>query len=112
MSKHSELPWHIMTVDVGERDYSILCKGVCKRGSETPIASSSNNREQDANLEFIVRACNSHYDLLEALEELLDAETAEFPPASEGQQAQDDWATRKANARKSAQAAIKKAKPE
>lgn len=48
-------------------------------------------------------------ELLEALQELLQAETAAYPSAEDGQDAQTAWAMRKANARNKARDVILKA---
>lgn len=59
--KHTKLPWHVGDVDaetlqiniIGEPQYGFYVCGVIA-GVES----------QEANAEFIVRACNSYYDML------------------------------------------------
>lgn len=57
MSKHTPIPW---SVDHNCTSFIIDADGVT-------VAQV----EDDADAEFIVRACNSHDDLLEALKELV-----------------------------------------
>ena len=71
---HTPLPWHI---GQGNGEGSIFSKEGRMRlenGGTTlyPICNIIDfNGEQQANAEFIVRACNSHYELLEACEKAL-----------------------------------------
>ena len=68
-SKHTPLPWHLSGLEIKARiktDYgekSLFVASVIKHGYKP-------TREEYESAEFIVRACNSHYDLLEACEEI------------------------------------------
>lgn len=68
---HTPLPWKIGRVDtlVTAADQ----RGICSTGgyADNRIDSEELAEENRANAAFIVRACNSHYDLLEALEALM-----------------------------------------
>ena len=67
--KHTELPWRI------------------KEGFSSIVGPNNKwvaavQPEELFNAEFIVRACNSHYELLEAVQMTLDALNAQVPYSS------------------------------
>ena len=60
MSNHTPTPWKLDDIGYGARiNPDIAWVG---------YGSAHDNKTHRANAEFIVRACNSHYDLLEALQ--------------------------------------------
>ena len=63
--KHTPLPWKTKYVQVADK-WEIL--GANKNGTEKWIGVMiwGSEPEDIANNEFIIRACNSHYELLEA----------------------------------------------
>ena len=69
MSNHTPTPWKFK---IGVT-YAAEIIAVSKRGKEWVIAritgAKVGSSEAEANAEFVVRACNSHYDLLEACQE-------------------------------------------
>lgn len=79
---HCQLPWFVdhhnePIADTGDYNCVALIRS---KGESHPfpswIAEIADCEKQEANAEFIVRACNSHYDLLEACnrtKEILDA---------------------------------------
>ena len=67
--KHTKLPW---VVDENAVD-SDPNNGYTHHRVALCLASDSCGDMCYANAEFIVTACNSHYDLLEALEELWES---------------------------------------
>lgn len=79
--KHTPLPWHVFHDDSGgpftgwpsigaaeELDKTIIHRA----GFKQEFWGDCSEKEADANAAFIVRACNSHYELLEALKLLTD----------------------------------------
>ena len=68
MSKHTELPWKLC-----KDGKNIYCeeKDICITNCNHP-----DFEEAKANYEFIVTACNSHYELLETCKEVLRALTS------------------------------------
>lgn len=73
--KHTPLPWkgsHI-TKDVHCRDLKIIYSASYEDGenSEPARVYGDTTKQLEANAEFILRACNSHYELLEAFEQML-----------------------------------------
>lgn len=65
-AKHTPIPWRIERQSNG---LYAVCADLAKRhGGSTPFSLATDIRV--ANAEFIVRACNSHADLLEALQRL------------------------------------------
>lgn len=66
MAKHTRLPWKAYYASNGV----LLGIGDKHAGGITDDQGGlwGYGKEKAANAEFIVRACNSHYDLLEALE--------------------------------------------
>ena len=61
-AKHTPIPWRIERQSNG---LHAVCADLAKRhGGSTPFSLATDIRV--ANAEFIVRACNSHADLLEA----------------------------------------------
>jgi len=73
--KHTELPF-----SVGETrgDYIDINHHVSYAGAISGVivkvtARQSWKQEAEANAEFIVKACNSHYELLEALQAVIDS---------------------------------------
>jgi len=69
--KHTPLPWVSKYVQVADK-WEILGKE--KDGSEKWIGVMiwGSEPEDEANNEFILRACNSHYELVEACKEAID----------------------------------------
>lgn len=65
---HTPLPWHISTDKLAIMDtkYNTVCGLDYESRSDKPIDPMKNH---EANAEFIARACNAHYELLEALQE-------------------------------------------
>lgn len=68
--KHTPLPWHrnvnhkypiYAETTPGKKDWKYIANIIPGE------RASTTDEEKDANLEFIVHACNSHYELLEAL---------------------------------------------
>ena len=64
--KHTPLPWKTKYVQVADK-WEIL--GANKNGTEKWIGVMiwGSEPEDIANNEFIIRACNSHYELLDSL---------------------------------------------
>lgn len=71
LTKHTPLPWDYFTGRT--RHHVEVAYGA--PGMGTAICSVP--KSQEANAEFIVRACNAHYDLLAALEALYDRRTSD-----------------------------------
>ena len=68
-AKHTPIPWRIERQSNG---LYAVCADLAKRhGGSTPFSLATDIRV--ANAEFIVRACNSHADLLEACKDLVIA---------------------------------------
>lgn len=65
--KHTPLPWVVNEMDDTFIE-TTSGKGIC----EIPSNGCYDYSELDHNAKFIVRACNSHYDLVEALEMIVD----------------------------------------
>ena len=81
-TQHTPVPWsigglssnpgegHVIESDSADRTIAWTANSYCTSNDEEYIS-----QEDEANAEFIVRACNSHYDLLETLDILrLDLE--------------------------------------
>jgi hypothetical protein len=95
MNKHTPVPWE-MILGGSERHLGILRKQ-CMPGVERAIAEITfNDREEfnKANAAFIIKACNSHYELLEVLksvgeylEQRADAEYVSGNPNPVGNEA-------------------------
>ncbi|MGZ8432797.1 MAG: hypothetical protein ACXWYM_00435 [Candidatus Binatia bacterium] len=66
-AQHTELPWKTNAMEV----FTDAGKSSKRIAFATGKAQGDDNslEELKANAEFIVRACNSHYELLEALQE-------------------------------------------
>lgn len=67
--KHTKTPWHVNAITAGR-----IVGNATVKAEKYQINSANNTiatvyRSSDA--EFLVRACNAHYDLVEALEMLL-----------------------------------------
>lgn len=84
--KHTELPWTLLESE-DEDDYAII--KIDGMPGTTFIAKEIKQGYDDgkSDAEFIIKACNNHYALLEALKGLLDA--ANVPP---GKQVEDGYA--------------------
>lgn len=65
--KHTKLPWTI------EYDHKGRAAAI---GSDNILIAALSGRDPKGNAEFIVRACNSHEDLLEACREVQRALTS------------------------------------
>lgn len=69
-TKHSPLPWHLAKNEVkycinsGNRHVNMVSSYVAKLGDEL---------ENEANADFIVRACNAHYEAITLIDELQNA---------------------------------------
>lgn len=71
MDKHTPLPWEQGNAGNGQitvHDMTYLNRHI----AYMPMDSMPEG-EQEANAAFIVRACNSHYDLIRQRDELLEA---------------------------------------
>ena len=95
---HTPLPW---VIGYGYADY-IAIEAVTKEDFECIAIIELDEHgakptpEQEANAEFMVRACNSHTDMLEALEGIRDlAHTGSAPMAFN--MTPRDWDTHKIN---------------
>jgi len=70
MSEHTKTPWHL---DKYGHLFDSELQEVMTRGMTTLASGSpASIAEAKANTEFIVRACNSHYDLLALYERCRD----------------------------------------
>ena len=85
---HTPLPWHVVEYDAGDcahYDHNGPCPGIFPDdkydtcvihwdGFKQQYWSSANGdqRQIKANAAFIVRACNSHYQLVDALREAIE----------------------------------------
>ena len=87
-TKHSSLPWSINPLGEVVHRYEDKTNSynmtICTMGNDMP----SFKTEPLANAEFIVRACNAHYELVTALEECIKAITYN----SESEAAEGNWA--------------------
>ena len=89
MSGHTPLPWTTRKARPGhDRDVGIVapgCAGVIAECFEEFRAKGERHPEEaEANAEYIVRACNSHEELLEALRQIdneAGCPAAEYMPA-------------------------------
>ena len=67
MSKHTPLPWDISR----HSDPNCAVRYVVTEENGYEVCSFFNSLEENvANSEFIMRACNNHYEMLEALKAL------------------------------------------
>ena len=75
-TKHTPTPWHVAFNDGGPENQpafpSIRDGSGGKDGNDIVAMPLGDSETVKANAEFIVRAVNSHYELLEALRFLLD----------------------------------------
>ena len=88
--KHSPLPWKIIEICDNNLYASIISKKkeIAKITALPCIGYNSLEsvaKEERANAEFIIRACNSYYDLLGALKELCNNIEAVYGPECAGQ---------------------------
>lgn len=77
-SKHTPLPWKVY---YAKNNGQVILGTGEENGCAIQNHSGAFWRDDDeakANAEFVVRACNSHYELLEALECLLDKADKEW----------------------------------
>lgn len=80
MSGHTPTPWKVLYPSLNisaDVPCSGVLAGVCRWCAGLPstvpgVAFDLSRDEQEANARFIVRACNSHEKLVEAIEQLLD----------------------------------------
>jgi len=77
MPEHSPLPWIAWNEHGGKvmKSWRVGSQGKTD-GIVTPVCVLDNSvpgYEEYANAQFIEKACNSHYELLEACESLMDA---------------------------------------
>lgn len=74
-TKHTPLPWAANIKDSGLYDKTDISHDsgfICRfDSSDEGYIGEFDDATIKANAEFIVRACNSHYDLLEALDEIV-----------------------------------------
>ena len=61
--KHTPLPWRVETKAITHPDIGDVAVVYMINNADESVY------EQEANAKFIVRACNSHYELLEACKE-------------------------------------------
>jgi hypothetical protein len=106
---HTETPWTIDGINVIGSDGQPVCQ--LFGADERDILEDEANAINDANAEFLIRACNCHEELLEALRRL------EFAARARENRAGDpcgylDAQAELAAAAKSARAAISKATKE
>lgn len=79
LAGHTPLPWERQSTDCEGPDYGVSIIGSNLGGLVAAALPWSTEIEDgdfsrvEANAEFIVRACNSHYDLLEALQALVNS---------------------------------------
>lgn len=84
--KHTPLPWQVWQtlincneygghwIEPADKDQDICISGSGGARSYTRrVIDTQIHDDNKANAEFIVRACNSHYDLLECLKNSIDA---------------------------------------
>lgn len=81
MSKHTPLPWKVHSHShINKEQWLTILNGafdITHNGAGNPAViacskySAMSNEENLANAEFIVRACNSYYDMLEAAENVI-----------------------------------------
>lgn len=64
-TKHTPLPWSVNTLNCDQGKISIVDK------EEFIISELYFCYNREANADFIVKACNNHYKLVEAVQELL-----------------------------------------
>jgi len=73
MSKHSKLPWEVCEHSWSDTSIYSSDQVVCTKSIESDCEDEDDQEKleplMDANMEFIVKACNSHYDMLKALKE-------------------------------------------
>lgn len=67
---HTPLPWKVSEFDLPPGDYQISVIGAGRVICDMP----STKEVDDANAQFIVKACNNHYDLLNACKAQAEAE--------------------------------------
>lgn len=73
---HTEGPWSVGNIDAAISEpaiFSDTAHGIVARISRRPGVYAEQRSEQLANAAYIVRACNTFPELLEALEEAADA---------------------------------------
>jgi predicted negative regulator of RcsB-dependent stress response len=70
-NQHSPLPW--------EKTHSVIFSSYVKVASCRDFSEDLSK----ANAEFIVKACNNHYQLLEALKEAVSLVDAHYPKQAE-----------------------------
>ena len=76
-AEHTPIPWEL-GIDAENNNWSIMGGGI--EITHLPFLTGSEDDDvAEANAEFIVRACNCHHKLLEALREIRDAETTCCP---------------------------------
>ena len=78
--KHSPLPWKLHSkahahIETSYGRSTAACGGVTDGQLE-----DGGQSENKANAKFILRACNSHYELVEALEQILAMAIADEKP--------------------------------
>ena len=71
MSKHTELPWkspdYKNTLKLVNKDGVMICDALIANGG----GGHKSFHEAEANATFIIKACNNHYQLLDALRVLV-----------------------------------------
>lgn len=80
-TNHTPLPFSVTTRDLrGVYVYDITAQLKTKsgKGGFRRIAELTTSSKAKDDADFIVRACNSHYDLIEALELLLDLDEVRY----------------------------------
>jgi hypothetical protein len=83
MTEHTPTPWHRNIPPASK--YNTIFSG---RNTHVLHLSSSglDNKEIEANADFIVRAVNAHDDLVAALEAVIDYEDVMLPAGSYGEE--------------------------
>lgn len=76
MTAHTPLPWRLGSTKKDgmafSREIETSLMGHCTVGhTVAPSSSEAMIERAEANAAFIVRACNSHYELLEALKQVM-----------------------------------------
>ncbi len=91
-TEHTELPWYLDKNSLLSAAAPVIVSDTCWKGRKREIArvlyhDGSEDPEVIANAEFIVKACNSHEDLLEALHVALEFAVAvsctDYPASDE-----------------------------
>jgi hypothetical protein len=80
-ANHTPLPWTLRVEELDDDVRSVFIPEIYRSFHDPDFAEASEYQRDLANADFIVRACNAHYDLLEALKCLLNATMFKDHPA-------------------------------